>query len=52
MVLPEYPATINSFNNGIYAVFRQTRFVPKKVRVFVDFMAARASLTAVTDHGG
>jgi len=43
-VLPEYRATINSFSNGIFAVFRQTRYVPKKVRVFVDFLAARATL--------
>lgn len=43
-VLPDYRATINSFSNGIFAVFRQTRFVPKKVRVFVDFMAERGKL--------
>ena len=43
-VLPDYRVTINSFNNGIYAVFRQTRYVPKKVRVFVDFLVAHAKL--------
>lgn len=40
-VLPSYRATNRSFNNGIYAVFRQTRYVPKKVRVFVDFLVER-----------
>jgi DNA-binding transcriptional LysR family regulator len=50
VILPEYRATINSFNNGIFAIFRQARFVPKKVRVFVDFLAARASLTEGSDH--
>lgn len=40
-VLPDYHVTLNSFSNGIYAVFRQTRYVPKKVRVFIDFLAER-----------
>lgn len=48
-VLPEYRVTINSFNNGIFAVFRQTRYVPKKVRVFVDFLVARAELGHVAE---
>jgi DNA-binding transcriptional LysR family regulator len=43
-VLPEYRVTINSFNNGIYVIFRQARFIPKKVRVFVDFLAAQTDL--------
>ena len=43
-VLPDYRVTINSFNNGIYVVFRQARFIPKKVRVFVDFLAAQSDL--------
>lgn len=43
-VLPDYRVTINSFNNGIYVVFRQTRFIPKKVRVFVDFLVAQDEL--------
>lgn len=44
-VLPDYRTTNYSFNNGVYAVFRQTRYVPKKVRVFVDFMYERLNAT-------
>lgn len=50
-VLPAYRVTINSFNNGIFAVFRQTRYVPRKVRVFVDFLAARAKLEVAVGRG-
>lgn len=50
-VLPAWRATINSFNNGIFAVFRQTRYVPRKVRVFVDFMAAHGKLEAQAPQG-
>ncbi len=38
-VLPDYRVTLNSFSNGVYAVFRQTRYLPRKVRVFIDFLA-------------
>ena len=37
-----YSATkfaVRGFSNGIYAVFRQTRTLPLKVRAFVDFLA-------------
>ncbi len=44
-VLPEYRTTNYTFTNGIYAVFRQTRYVPRKVRVFVDFMVERMKVT-------
>jgi DNA-binding transcriptional LysR family regulator len=50
-VLPDYRATINSFNNGIFAVFRQTRFVPRKVRVFVDFLASNGMVEPVFETG-
>lgn len=43
-LLPEYRFTINSFNNGIYVVFRQARYIPRKVRVFVDFLVAQNEL--------
>lgn len=43
-VLPEYRVTFNSFNNGIFIVFRQARFIPKKVRVFVDFLVEQTEL--------
>lgn len=44
-VLPDYRTTNYTFTNGIYAVFRQTRYVPKKVRVFVDFMVKRMGVS-------
>lgn len=43
-VLPDYRVTNYTFTNGIYAVFRQARYVPKKVRVFVDFMVERMKI--------
>ncbi|VTU28538.1 D-malate degradation protein R [Variovorax sp. SRS16] len=38
-LLPEYRLAVRGFSNGIYAVFRQSRTLPLKVRAFVDFMA-------------
>ncbi len=49
-VLPEYKATINSFNNGIFAVFKHTRYVPKKIRVFVDFLVERMRTQSDSDR--
>lgn len=46
-VLPEYRVTINSFNNGIFAIYRQSRFVPKKVRVFVDYLSQAGEIKSV-----
>ncbi|MFS2166437.1 LysR family transcriptional regulator [Variovorax sp. Varisp62] len=38
-LLPEYRFAVRAFSNGVYAVFRQSRTLPLKVRAFVDFMA-------------
>lgn len=38
-LLPEYRFAVRAFSNGIYAVFRQSRTLPLKVRAFVDFVA-------------
>ena len=38
-LLPEHRFAVRAFSNGIYAVFRQSRTLPLKVRAFVDFMA-------------
>ncbi|VTU36110.1 LysR family transcriptional regulator [Variovorax sp. PBL-E5] len=38
-LLSEYRLAVRGFSNGIYAVFRQSRTLPLKVRAFVDFMA-------------
>lgn len=38
-LLPEYRFAVRAFSNGIYAVFRQSRTLPLKVRAFVDFIA-------------
>lgn len=38
-LLPEYRFAVRAFSNGIYAVFRQSRALPLKVRAFVDFLA-------------
>lgn len=38
-ILDDYKVTINSFNNGVFAVFKKTRFMPKKIRLFLDFFA-------------
>jgi len=51
-VLSDYRVTINSFSNGIYAVYRQTRYVPKKVRVFVDYLARHGKLDRIAADSG
>lgn len=38
-LLPDYRFAVRAFSNGIFAVFRQTRVLPLKVRAFVDFIA-------------
>lgn len=38
-LLPDYRFAVRTFSNGIFAVFRQTRVLPLKVRAFVDFIA-------------
>jgi len=38
-LLPDYRFAVRGFSNGIFAVFRQSRALPLKVRAFVDFMA-------------
>ena len=36
-LLPDYRFAVRQFSNGIFAVFRQSRTLPLKVRAFVDF---------------
>lgn len=38
-LLPDYRFAVRGFSNGIFAVFRQSRTLPMKVRSFVDFIA-------------
>jgi DNA-binding transcriptional LysR family regulator len=38
-VLPDYRFAVRAFSNGVFAVFRQSRTLPLKVRAFVDFVA-------------
>lgn len=38
-LLAGYRLTNSTFDNGVYALFRHTRMLPQKVRVFVDFLA-------------
>jgi len=38
-LLSGYRLTNSTFDNGVYALFRHTRMLPQKVRVFVDFLA-------------
>lgn len=38
-LLPEYRFAVNSFHNGVYAVFRRSQKLPVKVRAFIDFIA-------------
>ena len=39
-LFPEHQATHGEFENGVYAVFQQSRQIPAKVRVFIDYFAA------------
>ena len=38
-LLADYRFAVRQFSNGVFAVFRQNRALPLKVRAFVDFMA-------------
>ena len=38
-LLPDYRFAVRAYSNGIFAVFRQNRTLPLKVRAFVDFVA-------------
>jgi DNA-binding transcriptional LysR family regulator len=42
-LLPAYRVTNSSFDEGIYAIFLQTNYLPGKIRAFLDFMAANVS---------
>ena len=37
-VLPEYKVSHIEFENGVYGVYQQSRHLPAKVRLFVDFL--------------
>lgn len=39
-LLPGYRVTNSAFDEGIYASFLQTNYLPEKIRVFLDFLAA------------
>ncbi|CAH1690429.1 Transcriptional regulator, LysR family [Hyphomicrobiales bacterium] len=39
-ILPGYRVSYGSFDNGVYAVYQQSRHLSAKVRAFVDFLAA------------
>lgn len=38
-LLPDFRFAVRQFSNGVFAVFRQSRTLPLKVRAFVDFAA-------------
>jgi len=48
IVLPEIKA-IGSFGNTLYAVYLENRFLPPKVRVFIDFLIERIGSTPYWD---
>jgi DNA-binding transcriptional LysR family regulator len=39
-LFPDHQVSHGEFENGVYAVFQQSRQVPAKVRVFIDYFAA------------
>jgi DNA-binding transcriptional LysR family regulator len=39
-LLPGYRVTNSTFDEGIFATFLQTNYLPGKIRAFVDFLAA------------
>jgi DNA-binding transcriptional LysR family regulator len=38
-LLPGFRVTNSTFDEGIYATFQQSSYLPEKIRVFVDYMA-------------
>lgn len=49
-LLPSYRVTNSTFDEGIYATFLQTDYLPGKIRAFIDFMAA--NVPGQTKKGG
>ncbi|TKT69638.1 LysR family transcriptional regulator [Aquamicrobium sp. LC103] len=41
-LLPDYRITNTTFDGGIYAAYRQTSYLPRKIRVFLDFLVEHA----------
>lgn len=44
-LLPSYKVTNTTFESGIYAAYRQTPYLPEKIRVFLDFLVANIPRT-------
>ncbi|SIT38317.1 LysR substrate binding domain protein [Paraburkholderia ribeironis] len=42
-LMPQYQVTNTSFEDGMYATIVDTPIIPAKIRVFLDFIAARVS---------
>ncbi len=42
-ILPAYKVTNTTFEGGIYAAYKQTPYLPQKIRVFLDFLIRHAS---------
>ena len=40
-LFPQYRISFLEFDNGVYAVYQRSRYTSAKVRLFVDFLAAR-----------
>jgi len=43
-LMPGFQVTNSSFDEGIYATFLQSSYLPEKIRVFVDYMAEQVPL--------
>jgi len=43
-LMPGFQVTNSSFDEGIYATFLESSYLPEKIRVFVDYMAEQVPL--------
>jgi DNA-binding transcriptional LysR family regulator len=50
-LLPSWRVTNSSFDEGIYASFQQTAYLPGKIRAFLDFMAEQVPVQIRTAAG-
>lgn len=39
-IFDDYTVSFSEFENGVYAVFQKSRYLPLKIRLFVDFLTA------------
>ncbi|MGB3500617.1 MAG: LysR family transcriptional regulator [Mesorhizobium sp.] len=48
-LLPSYHVTNTNFEGGVYAAYKQTPYLPRKIRLFLDFLIRHVSNSGAPD---